>query len=330
MSINGWHSKISGPLQKMGYKPSAAALRAIIHNIFQLAADKRRTDLTFNIPDSIKGSSYMHGGPLQTLASWNYGTALDPESGVLLKRILRLAGKARQHLTDKPLPVRVRHRHGRSKASTQTIIGQGAVGPAQADLASPSAADGNVDSVIPIEPASENHQDEVQPSTDLAAPAVPAAQEPPVSASEQTCTPSALQTAQPCAAAAAAAVAPALCPVPDAPAHPQLSAHGDSLLVTCKASQATLDASAYQAAYRANAANPKWTAGKAGKESYCKCFAYVDPNGSTLMLTAGAFEKAAGCTNKNAKLSLHVQLPSGPISLKAFDQQVATSMLESA
>ncbi|KAK9822429.1 hypothetical protein WJX74_006863 [Apatococcus lobatus] len=82
-----WVDRVSGTdcvelifgliVQKCGISPSAALLRSVLHNIFQLRADKTRTSLNFSIPDSINGAAHMHGGPPATLESWNDAFALN-------------------------------------------------------------------------------------------------------------------------------------------------------------------------------------------------------------------------------------------------------------
>ncbi len=99
-----------------------------------------------------------------------------------------------------------------------------------------------------------------------------------------------------------------------------------TLRVFCKSSSAVFDSAAYHAAYAANQQNPKWQPGKSGKESHCRCIEFIDTSGTKQLLTAGGFEKAAGCTNKNAKLSIRVSHQSTSVTLRQYDQQLAARM----
>ena len=115
-------------LQKRGIKPSAAFLRSVQRNIFQLCADKRKSSLNITTFDSIGGAAFMHGGPPANLEWWNDVSALQPDS-TLSARLQGISGKARQHLSIQPIAIRDRHSHGLSKLTTQATVTHDAEGP---------------------------------------------------------------------------------------------------------------------------------------------------------------------------------------------------------
>ncbi|KAK9841232.1 hypothetical protein WJX74_002295 [Apatococcus lobatus] len=54
-----------------------------------------------------------------------------------------------------------------------------------------------------------------------------------------------------------------------------------------------------------------------------------DASGMKQQLTAKAFEKSAGCKEKNAEPSIYVSVDTGAITLKEFDRQLAARLARS-
>ena len=270
----------------------------------------------------------MHTGPLGSIQSWNDGAALDPGSDVLPKRIQRLAGKARQHLSDKPLAVRDHHRHGRTGLTTHAIVAQGTVGPAAAAVEQVAASQQlpeQLPTVIDSEqPASISAMAATQatlhplefsslptdtlPQQPLTSSFAAIDQQPQctglelgISSQQTSAGMLAATSAQPPSTGLALA-APSQAP-PSILQHSSASENPLQIPVRCKTLTGILTAIPYNAAYESNFANPKWQPGKKGKESGCQCIETTDAAGVKQLLTAGAFEKAAGCTNEKAKLA---------------------------
>ena len=99
--------------------------------------------------------------------------------------------------------------------------------------------------------------------------------------------------------------------------------------VRCKQTLGIFNTSEYSSAYAANFNDSRWQAEKAGKESRCKCIEVSGASGTKQQLTIGAFEKSPGCKDENAKLSIHVSMKTGAITLKEFDGQLAATLARS-